>query len=121
MRTPNFSNEAQWRRFESESWRQAVRERGLKLKFLDRDQQEPFFEALQLPLVLRGYRATGRFWQRIPPVVRRLATIVLLFGLGYVARGFTPAAANVAHHVMTLELKGLAQESDADMLSAGSP
>lgn len=119
MRT-HFSNEAQWRRFESERWRQAVRERGLKLKFLDREQQEPFFEALALPLVWRGYRATGRWWQRVPRPVRKCATIVLLFGLGYEARAWMPAAVHFAQHAMTLEMQGTAQEGAVQLLGNGN-
>jgi hypothetical protein len=100
MRTQNFSTESEWRTFEIESWRRAVRDRGLKLKFLDPEQQQPFFEALQLPLALRGYRAGHRLWNRIPLAARRIAAAAAIFGFGYLACDLAPAAKHFTHNVV---------------------
>jgi hypothetical protein len=97
MRIRNFANESDWRNFEVESWRCAVRERGLKLKFLDPDQQQPFFEALQLPPALRGCRAGRRLWSGVPFAVRRAAIAILIFALGFLARDIAPAATHFTH------------------------
>lgn len=101
MSLQNLSNESEWRSFEIETWYRAVRDRGLKLKFLDPEQQQPFFEALQLPLALRGCRAGRRLWGRIPLVARRIAAVAVVFAFGYLARDLTPAAVHVTQTVVS--------------------
>lgn len=90
----DVSNESEWRRFEVESWRRAMRERGLQLRFLDADQQRAVFDALHLPMLVGS--KVHRFVGRVPRLARRLAAAALLLTVGYLAHDVTPAAKHVA-------------------------
>jgi len=48
-----ISNEASWRRFESDRWRDAVRDRGLQLRSLDADERRLVFDAIVVDLERR--------------------------------------------------------------------
>lgn len=88
MRRPDVSNEVEWRKFEFESWRRAIRDRGLKFRFLDVEHQQALFESVKLPITLRRYRLRGR----VPKTLFRLAAMALMMLVGYFAHDFTPAA-----------------------------
>ncbi|HXP94951.1 MAG TPA: hypothetical protein VN905_15865 [Candidatus Binatia bacterium] len=111
MRRPHVSNEVEWRKFEFETWRRAIRDRGLKLRFLDAEHQQALFESIKLPITLRSYRLRSR----VSKTLLRIAAMALMMLVGYFAHDFTPAAAKgIARTVAVLSHPYAGDPCDGD-------
>jgi hypothetical protein len=93
MGTQQLFNEKQWREFEMERWRAALR-RGLHLRSLDLEHQQALFEAVR-PVLRWQTTIALRYPNLVRPlrIAARVAAMAALITVGYVANYAGPAAA----------------------------
>jgi hypothetical protein len=115
MSTQKLFNEKQWREFEIERWRAALR-RGLHLRSLDPEHQQALFESVRPALGLRR-RLVLRFPRLARPLAlaARIAAMVALVGIGYAANVVAPAAAKWTRIAATASLRQTCTLSYAEM------
>lgn len=117
-----LSNEKEWRAFELESWRRALRERGLQLRSLDPEHQFALFEAvrpvlswrkeflLSHPVIARRFRLAGR-----------LAAMLAFVAVGYVASFVVPAASKWSHAIGAAGLRSGCEMTYAEIAASQAP
>lgn len=119
MGSLKLSSEKEWRAFELESWRRALRERGLHLRSLDPEHQSALFEAVRPLLSWRKqfFLSHPAFARRFR-LVSRFATMIALVAIGYVASFVVPVAAKWSHAVEKAGLRSGCELSYAEIASA---
>jgi hypothetical protein len=114
-RVQDLSSEKEWREFEIERWRSALR-RGLRLSSLDPEHQRALFERIQPAL---GWR--DRFFLSRPRLAKRLhlaaraALAVALVALGYGSSYVVPVAGRWTHGAIVATLREQCVAAYAEM------
>jgi hypothetical protein len=105
-RAEHLTSEQQWREFEIERWRSALRQRGLKLKSIDPEYQRALFEATLRALGRRRLLLITRPRLAIRlHTVRRLVTMASLLAIGYGATFLASAPSSWAHDAVVAVIR----------------